>query len=44
MVESMKRSYTKREIKQADEVRQLYVIMGQPSRESFEIIKKKENC
>ena len=40
-VEEIKRKYTKREIEQADRVRRLYVILGRPSRESFEMIIKK---
>jgi len=39
-VDYIKRCYTKREIEQADMARRLYVIMGRPSRESFELMVK----
>jgi len=40
-VESIKRNYKKKEIEQADKARQLYAIVGRPSREGFEMIIKK---
>jgi hypothetical protein len=40
-VHEIKRNFTKREIGQADPARRLYVIMGRPSNESFELIIKK---
>jgi hypothetical protein len=40
-VDKIKRNYTKREIEQEDQARRLYVIMGRPLNESFELMLKK---